>query len=513
MLATPLIVVAALALSTSGGRRRSCRVQPSNSTPTAQLSEEMDRRTDLLLTIVGLKWARATAQSGEKVKLVREPGNAHDANAIKVVNSKGVSVGHISKEGAASLARKMDDTSAKLARIGIDFAVEGTITGCGDGHTQPVHVVFKQDGSNVALQDSKPAAIPAPKRMAKSGGACKTTLCLASFNISFAEPSQQASDRVSRRVTQTGLIRDAVLRCNPDVIALQESPSDAWGSGTFRNYVSIGTTLATHVDGHIDLLLRRELAQFSKRIDLSRLPGVAASISIPNGPKFAVCSVHLPHTAEGASMREMMCRSIMTCLAGRHENSIVMGDFNMRQKEDKKIEDLIGGWTDVWKSAGESKAKKFTWDSRTNRYHGSEAFEFCARFDRIYLRGSDLSARSFDLFANKPLDGNGADYISDHYGITAEVSVPSFVIPQPDADISGVTQCSASIKVRGDRLGEGTPASTRAVNGARPGHGIYVDLTGSDDEDELAHKPAAAEEMRRKRLARFGGDSPPSKRK
>ena len=437
------------------------------------------------------------------------------------------------KEGAATLARKIDDTSAKLARKGIDFVVEGTVTGCGDGYKQPVRVVFKQDGSRVARQDCKPAAvaIPAPKRKAMSEGASRKTLCLASFNISFAEPSQQASDELLRRAEQPGLIRDAVLGCNPDVIALQESPSDAWGSSIFRHYVSVGTTLATHVNGNIDLLIRRELAQFSRRIDLnsarsndpfmmsvgSRLPGVAASISIPNGPTFAVCSVHLPHTAEGATMRELMCRSIMTCLAGHNDNIIVMGDFNMRQKEDKKIEGLIGGWTDVWKGAGESKAKKFTWDSRTNRYHGSEAFEFCARFDRIYLRGSDLSARSFNLFANEPLNGNEADYLSDHYGITAEVSTPSFVLPQPDADIGGVThsnpgKCSTSIKVRGDRLGGGTPASTRAFNGARPRHGICVDLTGSDDEDEF--KPAGVEEMRRKRLARFGvGGSPPSKRK
>ena len=488
----------------------------------------------LRLTIVGLKWACATAVSGEKVKLIREPDNQYDANAVKVVNSEGVSVGHISKDGAASLAKKIDDMSAKLARKGVDFVVEGTVTGCGDGYKQPVHVVFKQDGRKIALpQNSKPAAvaIPAPKRKAKGGGACKTTLCLASFNISFAEPSKQAPDQVLRRGSQPDLIRNAMLGCNPDIIALQESPSDAWGSGIFRNYVSVGTTLATHVNGNIDLLVRRELAQFSERIDLnptqsndpfmmsmgSRLPGVAASISIPNGPRFAVCSVHLPHTAEGASTREMMCRSIMTCLAGHHENIIVMGDFNMRQKEDKKIEGLVGGWTDIWKGAGEIKAKKFTWDSRQNGYHGSEAFEFCARFDRIYIRGSDLGARSFDLFANEPLNGNEADYISDHFGITAEVSIPSFVLPQPDTDISarGSSESSTSIKIRGNRLGEGAPASTPAGSGgaSRPGHGICVDLTGSDDETELAHEPAAAEEMRRKRLARFGGkSSPPPKR-
>ena len=156
--------------------------EESDKPPAKKPKTEMD---PLPLTIVGLKWASATAVSGEKVKLVREPDNKYDPNAIKVVNSSGVGVGHISKESAASLARTMDNMSAKLAPKALVFVVEGTVTGCGDGYKQPVQVVFKQlsaHGGKVVIepdskaasapQDSKSAAAPAapaPKRKAKCG--------------------------------------------------------------------------------------------------------------------------------------------------------------------------------------------------------------------------------------------------------------------------------------------------------------------------------------------------------
>lgn len=148
--------------------------------PAKKPKTEMD---PIPLTIVGLKWASASAVPGEKVKLVRDPDNQYDSNAIAVVNGSGIRVGHISKDSAAKLAKTMDSMSAKLAPKNLEFVGEGTVTGRGDGYKQPVQVVFKQlskDGGEVmaepdsevagTLQDSKPAAAaPAPKRKAKCG--------------------------------------------------------------------------------------------------------------------------------------------------------------------------------------------------------------------------------------------------------------------------------------------------------------------------------------------------------
>ena len=88
-----------------------------------------------------------------------------------------------------------------------------------------------------------------------------TTLTIVSYNISFAEPSFAAPDRTRRSQESPHLIRDEILNQTPDIIALQESPSETWGSSIFGpEYISLGTTVAAHVpNGYIDLLVKREL--------------------------------------------------------------------------------------------------------------------------------------------------------------------------------------------------------------------------------------------------------------
>lgn len=45
---------------------------------------------------------------GEEVRLVREPGNAYDRNAVQVKNIGGTQVGHLPRNVAAKLAPLMD---------------------------------------------------------------------------------------------------------------------------------------------------------------------------------------------------------------------------------------------------------------------------------------------------------------------------------------------------------------------------------------------------------------------
>ena len=95
----------------------------------------------------------------------------------------------------------------------------------------------------------------------------------------------------------------------------------------------------------------------------------------------------------------------------------------MRQKEDKKIEGLVGGgWLDAWKEgSGSSKKLKFTWDSFTNLYH-ENGFGFTCRFDRCYARGDSINISNFDLMGNVPVNGTEGDYLSDHFGLIVEIT-------------------------------------------------------------------------------------------
>ena len=59
-------------------------------------------------TFNGRQCVVAQLEVGEEVYLVREPTNAFDSNAIKVVRQDGTQVGYISRELAASFATLLD---------------------------------------------------------------------------------------------------------------------------------------------------------------------------------------------------------------------------------------------------------------------------------------------------------------------------------------------------------------------------------------------------------------------
>nr|ATG70978.1 DNA/RNA helicase protein [Cupressus sempervirens] len=58
--------------------------------------------------IVGLQYYRGSVNGREMVGLIREPENPYDPNAIKVLNMRGLQVGHIERSVAAALAPLVD---------------------------------------------------------------------------------------------------------------------------------------------------------------------------------------------------------------------------------------------------------------------------------------------------------------------------------------------------------------------------------------------------------------------
>ncbi|WOK95948.1 SWI/SNF-related matrix-associated actin-dependent regulator of chromatin [Canna indica] len=62
----------------------------------------------VIANIVGLRYYTGTISGREMVGLVREPLNPHDPNAIKVLNTRTVPVGHIERAAAAALAPLID---------------------------------------------------------------------------------------------------------------------------------------------------------------------------------------------------------------------------------------------------------------------------------------------------------------------------------------------------------------------------------------------------------------------
>ena len=252
-------------------------------------------------------------------------------------------------------------------------------------------------------------------------------LTLVSWNISSAQSSRVAPDLELRDNLAPKLISEEILRCKPDIIALQETAYPSFGSEIFgpAGYVSIGSQTALHTDEYVDLLVKRELASDAKQISLQpshmyELPAVVASLVLPNRTCIAVASLHLPHTKEGAPWRKELCSALMKQLTALNcENMILVGDYNMRDFEDKTTEQLCGGnWIDAWKRVTKSNMEtKFTWNSRVNRYHGADSPQWICRLDRCYVKSEKVTFKGFNLIGDKPINRKEGDYLSDHFGI------------------------------------------------------------------------------------------------
>eukprot|EP00056_Hartaetosiga_gracilis_P000398 m.38180 g.38180 ORF g.38180 m.38180 type:complete len:351 (+) comp10188_c0_seq1:22-1074(+) len=106
--------------------------------------------------------------------------------------------------------------------------------------------------------------------------------------------------------------------------------------------------------------------------------------------------------------------------------SIIAGDFNMRAAEDPSATMLLR-LKDSFEEAGSPKEKKFTFNTKINRYHENSR-RYNARYDRIYfsnVKGGctrmSIIPGSFDLVAHtKITDGESGNkfFLSDHFGLT-----------------------------------------------------------------------------------------------
>eukprot|EP00985_Skeletonema_marinoi_P025085 scaffold18041_cov115-Skeletonema_marinoi.AAC.1 len=298
----------------------------------------------------------------------------------------------------------------------------------------------------------------------------RRSLVLVSWNISSSQSSAIAPNPQLRAAEAPRLIREEILRSQPDIIVLQETLCPSYGSDHYSSsgYVSMGSQTAwvtqKHVslDGtYIDLLVKRELASNAQRItfqtfETNELPAVAAIITLPNRTRIAVASLHLPHTKEAAPIRKRLCSAIMEQLSTqRCEGIILAGDFNMRKFEDNGTEQLCGGnWVDAWKAVTRSNYRKeYTWDGNENLYHGHDSFQFHCRFDRCYVKGEKLRLTHFDLIGNQPVDGKEGDYLSDHYGIVVKLDIGSTSTGSTSTDsIPSVNHAQNAAALRAARL-------------------------------------------------------------
>ena len=153
------------------------------------------------MKIVGIQYYQGEIHVGELAKLIREPRNPYDSNAIRVDNLNNVQIGHIKKQMAAALARVMDDRSKPdvqvfceiLRRNAYDCDCRVTLWGPPDS-SDSVGKILQIAGVNVR------------------GGAY--TVSYAAVSSSAApKPSVQTKQIVARLNSQEGNHHDDFVSC------------------------------------------------------------------------------------------------------------------------------------------------------------------------------------------------------------------------------------------------------------------------------------------------------------
>jgi len=264
------------------------------------------------------------------------------------------------------------------------------------------------------------------------------------MNISQAMLSEMAPDSFSAKDQNNALINE-LLRNDPDVIALQECPDPDWAmkSGGFKGYRSVGST-PSHA-GHVVLLVRESIAVTQGGVIIvDDLPMVSALLLMNGKLPVMVASVHLEPFQQGSFARQDQVDQLLELAATTPSNHgppsmlVFAGDTNMREEEDSVIEGK--GLVDVWKQAGAKNSTRYTWDtvdhgSSFNAYYGrSSTRQYQRRYDRMYYRcladhrheqiprrACSVEVIDFSLIANTPIQSKIDHFLSDHFGVAAEI--------------------------------------------------------------------------------------------
>lgn len=232
------------------------------------------------------------------------------------------------------------------------------------------------------------------------------------------------SDRVHTAKRRPMLLA-ALRESDADIIALQEVERDLLAMLLNEPWVRAGYTIGSDPGGRdVDdngllLLSRLPVREAGRHVLGSHKAVTALTVETATGP-LVVAVTHLSsdHSKDGAARRRTELASLAEGLGGIDtQDLILLGDFNDGSEGPAATLGLRDAWTEVHGSEDSTP----TFDPATNPLAAVASLSGrAARLDRVLLRGSGVVAGAA-LRGDTP-DANGL-YISDHYGVEAEVAL------------------------------------------------------------------------------------------
>lgn len=241
-------------------------------------------------------------------------------------------------------------------------------------------------------------------------------LTVATYNIWFSD--LHARERYAAIV-------DVLGRNRPDVMVFQEVTPSAlevflaapWIREEYAAAAAVGAEYANY---GLLILSRLPLAH----VDYTRLPTrltrgyLRAELEL-NGRRLTVCGVHLDSSKAAAPLRARQLRRIFGAL-GDVDDAIVLGDFNMRDGENDRIDP---SYVDVWPAVRPGEPG-FTEDTSINlmRYDMKDKHRH-VRFDRVLVKGEAWRPEDVSLLGTEPVTPDlPRVFPSDHFGVECRLS-------------------------------------------------------------------------------------------
>lgn len=241
------------------------------------------------------------------------------------------------------------------------------------------------------------------------------------------------------------LLSRALREADVDVIALQEVEAELLALLLGEEWVRAGWTLGTDPRGRdVDacglLLLSRLPVIEAAHHELGPHKAVTALVVEAGGRPVVIAATHLSsdHSESGADRRTTELTRIAEGLAGVDAELVLMGDFN----DGGGTPQLTLGLRDAWSEAHGADDTTPTFDPGGNPLAAiSSLTGRASRLDRVLLRGEGLRVRHAGLRGDVP-SAEGM-YISDHYGVLAELAVGAPGTDAPESLAEGPTPRTA----------------------------------------------------------------------
>ncbi|MFF4112142.1 poly(A) polymerase [Streptomyces sp. NPDC001714] len=241
------------------------------------------------------------------------------------------------------------------------------------------------------------------------------------------------------------LLSRALREADVDVIALQEVEAELLALLLGEEWVRAGWTLGTDPRGRdVDacglLLLSRLPVIEAAHHELGPHKAVTALVVEAGGRPVVIAATHLSsdHSESGADRRTTELTLIAEGLAGVDAELVLMGDFN----DGGGTPQLTLGLRDAWSEAHGADDTTPTFDPGGNPLAAiSSLTGRASRLDRVLLRGEGLRVRHAGLRGDVP-SAEGT-YISDHYGVLAELAVGAPGTDAPESLAEGPTPRTA----------------------------------------------------------------------